>query len=597
MIGRPNESLMVGARLLGFNLRRTLLGNPNESIEADAAKADALSRVLDVLKAQGVVQTVPPFAGLPRQTQQAAALVLNAMLRALVYRRLAFEGISNLQADYEFVAGMAPGNNDDIQDATFDRLYQIMKETDMPYLLTGGHDLVLACQAAATIAKQVPKAARYDFVVQTKWGLVRLHGGEDALYKDVPTLLVIDTGGRDKYVNVPSNASAANWASVVIDTDGPNTYLSDPALEFKKVQDWPQRKIGGSKPGPAGALFGYSILIDGSGKGVFRSSRPAFGSGRFGVGVLEASGGDVFDGYCDSEGFGMFGEGILEEQGGGNRYDGFLQVQGVGQTMGFGYLVDRVGGSTFTANDTVIDFPSAQSAQHNTSMAQGAGNGRRADYLEAHALSGGIGILFAQAGDNVYSCAVFGQGAGYWNGVGMLWGSPGRDQYNGLWYVQGAAAHFAIGYLDDLGGDDSYSAAMNMAQGAGHDFSVGMLYDRGGSDQFFAPSLSLGAGNENGMGVFIKDAGNAEYRLYESEDPATHKPIKASPDLQLGKASDAPKASLRSRALCLGLFLDLAGKNSYPPETPWATPGTRSVNWTTKGFRPEQSQLGIFWGR
>jgi hypothetical protein len=597
--GRPSDSILAGSRLLGFNLRRTLLDNPNKGSEERSAHTGALADVLARMSKEGLLLSPPPaLSGVPPEAQHAAALVLDVMLRTVTYRRLAFRNVRDIASEYDFVASLPPGNNDDIQEAPFARLYDLYRNTDMRFLLAGGHDLTLAAQVAETFASKVPPTVKYDCRFQTKWGLVRLHGGTPTVYDNVPTALVIDTGGKDKYLNVPSNAGPLNWVSVVIDTDGDDLYLSDPDLEFKKVQDWPGRKQATSRPGPAGALFGYAVLVDSSGNDIYRSHRPGLGSGRLGVGVLlDKNGDDTYDSYADSEGFGTFGAGILEDENGTDHYDGFLQVQGCGQTMGFGYLVDRAGNDTYIANDTVIDFPSAQSALHNTSMSQGAGNGRRADYLEAHALSGGIGVLFDAAGNDTYQCSVFGQGTGYWNGVGMLWDSAGDDKYIGNWYVQGAAAHFAIGVLEDLSGNDIYSAGMNMAQGAGHDFSVGMLYEHGGDDKFASPSLSLGAGNANGIGVYVKDAGNAQYDLFTTVDKGTGKLLRPATTLILGRAAEAPKASLRSRALCLGLFLDLAGTNSFPHEASWAQPGARIANWTDRSLTPAESQVGVFWDK
>jgi hypothetical protein len=598
MAGHPNDSLSVGARLLGFSLRRTLLGDPIKPAEDESAKTGALAGVLSDMKRAGLIRgAVPSVSSVPPAAQHAATLVLRTMLNMAVYRQLAFQDI-DLPTAYKFVAGLSPGNNDDLQGADFDRLYQICKKVDMRYLLTGGHDLTLASQVASEIAKTAPHPLKYDFAVETQWGVIRLHGGEPTTYGNVPTLLVIDTGGDDTYLNVPSNTGPTNWASVVIDTDGNDKYLSDAGLATSKLSAFEPRKSAKNAPGPAGALFGYSVLIDTNGDDLYRSDRPGLGSGRFGVGVLlDEAGTDTYDGYCDSEGFGNFGIGILEDDSGDDHYDAFLQSQGCGQTMGFGYLVDRTGNDSYVANDTTIDFPSAQSAEHNTNMSQGAGNGRRADYLESHALSGGIGILFDAAGNDHYSCGVFGQGTGYWNGVGMLWDSAGSDDYTGLWYVQGAAAHFAVGYLEDLSGDDHYSAAMNMAQGAGHDFSIGMLVDQGGTDHFSAPNLSLGAGNANGIGIFVKTAGAAQYEMFRHEDPKTHAVTRAGTGLSLGKAAESPANSLRWRSICLGAFLDLTGAGTYPTDATWAKTGNRVANWTAKGTYPEESQVGVFWAK
>lgn len=577
-VEKPSNALMTGTRLLGYGTRRTLLGDPIATFTEAAKAKDALATAISDYKKAGLISgEVPDLTGVPAETQQAAALVLRALLETIPYRRMAFKHVGNIQAAYDFMVKNA--TNDDVGGEPFNQMLDIAHQTDLSYLAAGGHDLMLACQAAAAITEAVPETAQYDVKVDTVWGQIRLSGAGTTIYTE-PSLLVIDTGGKDTYINVPSNTSAKNWASIVIDTKGDDKYISDPLLAVKSIESWDGRKTLTGAPGPGGALFGYSYLIDTDGNDLYRSSRPAIGSGTFGIGmVLDTAGNDAYDAYVNGEGFGYFGAGILEDSSGDDTYDGFNLVQGVGKTAGFGYLVDRKGTDRYSANDHVFDFPSAQSAEHNTSMAQGAGYGRRADYSDGHSWSGGIGILFDGLGDDTYTCGVFGQGTGYWQGVGMLWDTGGTDNYTGQWYVQGAAAHFAIGYIEDTAGSDTYVAKMNMALGAGHDFSIGYLLDREGDDKYSAPNLSLGAGNANGMGIFADFGGNDKYE---------------STGITLGKGAEADAGGIRSRGLCLGVFLDMAGQDSYPSSCPWAVNGARTANWTTKGLSAPESQLGVF---
>ena len=268
-----------------------------------------------------------------------------------------------------------------------------------------------------------------------------------------------DTGGHDRYVNVPSNPDVDTGCAVVIDGAGNDLYLSDAALESTGLAEWAGRKSGGNLPGPAGALLGYTMLIDNQGDDLYRTHRAGLGCGRYGVSVvLDKAGNDRYDAYQNSEGYGEFGVGILEDLAGNDRYDCFTQSQGYGFVKGSGALIDRGGDDLYMANDTVIDFPAAQSDKHNNSMAQGVGNGYRRDYIDVHSLAGGVGLLFDQAGNDTYSSAIFGQGVGYWEGVGMLWDASGSDSYSGQWYVQGACAHFAVGYLEDVEGDETAAA-------------------------------------------------------------------------------------------------------------------------------------------
>ena len=580
LVGKPNGAIESGSRLIGYGTRRTLLSDPSKTWVEGTTASNTLDRLLADLQKRGVITgKIPSTASIPAGTQQAASIILQALDSTLKLRRLGLAGIADLDSAYKFFGK----DYDDANPDEFQKAYRCFKSVDMNYLAAGGHDLALAAQSAQAILASVPTTAVYDFEVNTAWGVIRLTGGTASTHANVPTALIIDTGGDDTYIGAPSTTSITNWASVVIDTTGNDAYLGSKELGSTTLASMTSRKRSDRLPGPGGALFGFSMLFDSAGDDVYRTLRPGLGSARFGVAVVyDREGRDTYDAYADSQGFGMFGVGMLEDDGGDDRYFGFNQVQGVGQTMGFGFLFDKTGTDTYSANDSVFDFPSAQSSEHNISMSQGAGNGRRADYLDGHSLAGGVGILFDLEGNDTYTCGVFGQGVGYWKGVGFLWDSQGFDSYTGQWYVQGAAAHFAIGVLDDEQASDRYKAPMNMAQGAGHDFSIGVLIDRAGDDNYVAPNLSLGAGNANGIGAFFDLSGNDTYE---------------SLGITLGKAAEAPKLSLRSRALCLGAFFDGGGNDKYPSACPWATNGARSPSTTDKGPTPPESQVGAFWDR
>jgi hypothetical protein len=514
----------------------------------------------------------------PKEVQTAAALILRVLPFSIEMRQLAFQPISDLDGAFQRLA--TKHTDDDISQSSW--LRTMGSKADLGYLGAGGFDLLAACQEAIVRISTVDEDAPFSFRVATKFGTIVLSGGKSSTY-DEPCLLVIDTGKQDTYLNLPSNRSAANPISIVLDSSGDDWYLSELALRDTMLEKWPQRGSAPSKPGPSSALLGYSILLDKSGNDLYRSHRNGLGSGKFGVSFLvDQAGDDIYDSYQDSQGFGTFGVGVLDDHSGNDKYFGFSQVQACGQTAGVGMLIDRAGDDQYTANDTVIDMPSAQSAQHNVSMSQGAGNGRRGDYLDGHSLAGGVGILADLSGKDSYTCGIFGQGVGYWEGVGMLLDESGDDSYLGQWYVQGASAHFAIGYLDDSAGNDTYTAPMNMAQGAGHDFGIGVLIDRLGDDTHKAPNLSLGAGNANGFGWFVDAAGTDTYDAS---------------GVILGTVTEAPKTSLRIRALCLGVFIDLSGDDNYPSGSPWAKNAVRTAQVKDRGPSPAESQLGVFWDR
>lgn len=578
---RPIGLIETSSRLLGPGSRRSLLGEAGQDYIQKAKLGKSLEKILGQMKDMGLIKTpIPSVAAVPEEVQKAAAVVLEAAVAMVDYRRAAFADVPDLAAAYKQVAA---GSGEPDNPLAEKRALAIQEQADMAYLYAAAQDVAAAVTYAEASLHIVGLAKAYDFKLDTDWGQIRLTGGGDTVHDGSAKLLVIDTGGNDTYINSPCNSSPSNWISVVIDSNGNDSYLSDPALAKTSVADWPLRGKARWLQGPGSSLFGITFLVDSTGDDLYRSTRSAFGSATFGASYLGDYGGnDVYDSYGDSEGFGHYGIGILDDTAGSDKYRGFTQVQGVGLPQGLGILVDQSGDDIYEANDKVLDFPSAQSADHNNSMSQGAGYGFRADYLTGHSQSGGIGILYDLEGTDSYSCGVFGQGVGYWEGVGMLWDESGKDSYSGLWYVQGAAAHFGVGYLEDTTGDDSYQATMNMAQGAGHDFSLGMLIDREGNDTHEAPGLSLGAGNANGIGVFVDSAGNDVYK---------------SSGITLGQAAEAQKASMRERALCLGLFIDTGGTDTYPDATTWARNSTRSANWNVKRDNLPESQVGVFLDR
>lgn len=183
-------------------------------------------------------------------------------------------------------------------------------------------------------------------------------------------------------------------------------------------------------------------------------------------------------------------------------------------------------------------------------------------------------MLIDGAGDDSYSCGVFGQGCGYWYGTGILADKDGADDYYGQWYCQGSGAHFALGILQDADGNDSYKGEMNMCGGAGHDFSLGWLEDARGNDHYHFPNLSLGGANANGIGVFVDSMGDDIY---------------LSSGTTLGMASSVHPGSLRDYILTLGVFIDGGGNDTYLEDRgdetapqPWDFAGD-GVKWSRPG--------------
>ncbi len=582
----PSDLIATGGRYLSEGTRRTLIGNPLEKVEAAATKPGALASSLRAVYAaagkrfpSGLERGVRKAEeALPKCVSQAAALVILQTVDSAKWRERALAGCPKLSACWD---SLTKEYGDET--AALLETLPIMHGFDQKLMLAGGFDLTLAAErACASLEKAKPGGAfRYRF--ETPWGAVALNGDEDDSYGDEPYLLIIDVGGNDTYYGGGATLSTAQPGSTLIDLKGNDRYVSAEPLLRTPLEKWDGRKKRDPRPSFGGAMLGYATLIDCAGDDLYRTTRPGLGSARYGSAALWDKGGaDRYDSYADSEGHAEFGVGVLMDSQGDDEYLAFTGSQGEAGTKGFGLLLDQAGNDRYVANDTVIDFPSSQSAQHNGSNSQGAAFGRRGDYIDGHSLGGGFGVLCDVAGDDAYTCGVMGQGFGYWEAVGALFDLGGNDTYSGAWYVQGTAAHFAVGILEDLSGNDKYASTINMSLGAGHDYSVGLFQDLGGDDDYRANTLSIGASNANGIGIFWDASGNDRY---------------AAPSVTLGWATDPGAGGMREFSLGLGLFMDGGGQDSFPASVAHAVSGAKTVNWTRMNAKPRDSQLGIFWHR
>jgi len=468
------------------------------------------------------------------------ALLLFVVPDVLEYRRLGLtEPIKSLGLDPQEVydrvvkSTFADEQNDDIggELETTLLIEHLLDKVDFPLLNTGATLLTLAVQRVfdnLAPRREELAAAAASYWRMTPLGLVIIG---QASPSDGGAACLLSLGGNSagRWLHASETTSYANPVSVGISLSGDSQYP-------------PRMPV-------AAGIFGYGILADLAGNDHYGGEFGTQGFGLFGTGLLIDSGGDdTYAGVGMCQGCGNYGTGLLIDLGGNDRYECYQQGQGYGFTKGVGLLLDAAGDDVYVANDTDIRFPGPQTKEHNTSMSQGVGNGRRGDYLDGHSWAGGVGMLVDGGGDDAYSCGVFGQGCGYWYSTGILVDKGGNDKYLGQWYCQGACAHFALGILQDDGGDDAYTGMMNMCGGAGHDFSVGWLEDRAGSDSYAYPNLSLGAGNANGIGVFWDHAGDDRY---------------LTKGITLGQASTAGSGSLRDFIMTLGVFVDGGGHDTY----------------------------------
>lgn len=537
--------IQVQARL-NQGIRLGLIGDPVEAYRERIAQAGddclavAISELYGTLRRTAQVRPEEDYQALPKPVKEAAALLLFAVQDAVKYRNTALEPVlsGENQASFEQIWKLVLEEDD--SDEWLPEVVQLeplLDSVDFNLLNTGATLLALAVDSASASLLAAAGSLRtvdFHFAAETPLGLVELNGSAHDRYANPRGyLLVIDTRGDERYTTVAANLSAELPISLCLDLRGDDIYTS----------------TDDSLPSFGAGVLGYAILADLGGDDDYNAQSVSQGAGIFGVGILhDVSGDDHYSGISLVQGSGTYGTGLLVDGGGSDVYRCYTLSQGYGFTLGAGLLLDVSGNDRYQANDTDIRFASAQSAEHNSSLSQGFGFGRRADFTDGHSWAGGLGMLVDGSGDDEYSCSVFGQGCAYWYGIGILADKAGADSYSGQWYCQGSGAHFALGILQDNAGNDTYNAAMNMCIGAGHDFSLGWLEDMAGDDSYTAPNLSLGAGNANGYGVFWDHGGNDTYRTKGTT---------------LGQASSARAGSLRDFITTLGVFIDGGGDDLY----------------------------------
>ncbi len=399
---------------------------------------------------------------------------------------------------------------------------------------------------------------------ETACGPVRITGSGIDMIEE-PAFLSLDLGGDDRYTGrhgVP--LSLDHPIGLVVDLGGNDTYE------------------GGSKPVALGCgLFGLGAIFDLAGNDRYRCAEAGLGAGYFGTGILADTEGDdvyVLDTH-DGEGSAMAGVGLLIDLAGNDAYTCGFSGQGFGETLGAGLLVDVSGNDTYLARDDGNRSPLY--LNQSVSMAQGVGEGRRADLGEGHSLAGGIGLLVDGAGDDSYHATAWSQGAGYWWSAGFLEDLGGNDTYRNGKYSLGAGAHFAIGCQVDLSGDDRYNFgnadAVNQYQGHARDGSIGISIDGDGDDAYLLRSHCAGSGDLNAIGFFWDRRGNdaydIRYTLLGPPNGWTDTPPMGTATLY------TPFRSFRDDVEAVGLFLDTGGRDIYR----WESPDSAGAPESTKG--------------
>ncbi|MBI2891974.1 MAG: hypothetical protein HYY06_00365 [Deltaproteobacteria bacterium] len=160
--------------------------------------------------------------------------------------------------------------------------------------------------------------------------------------------------------------------------------------------------------------------------------------------------------------------------------------------------------------------------------------------------AGGVGVLFDDGGDDLYTAEAHSQGAATL-GIGLLLDGGGQDEYVSYFESQGFAYIGGAGFLLDAAGDDSYvcdsgipsaggdtmycspqrgagDANGSFCQGAalgmrGDSYDpptflaggLGLVRDRAGDDRYEAGVFGQGTGYWEGIGLLSDGAGNDHY--------------------------------------------------------------------------------------
>jgi hypothetical protein len=418
-----------------------------------------------------------------------------------------------------------------------ERLLSQMSRLDLhSYLSHGIHVL-------SRLEEEGPKRAGSwtpaDSVVRVEWegGWAMLGTKGRDIFRGSASL-ILDPGGDDLYLLDPPESPAP--LSVIIDLGGNDTYQ------------------GGDRAPYASGFFGIALLLDQEGDDRYQGGSFTLGAGWCGIGYLrDASGFDTYQGDIFVEGAGCCGIGLLQDEAGGDTYAASLESQGFGFVGGAGLLRDREGRDLYAIRPLYTDVLRYQ--DHVLSLSQGFAYGWRPHW------SGGVGILWDEAGHDVYLADIFGQGGSYWFGLGLLADDTGHDTYTGFQYVQGSGVHLGVGVLRDAEGNDHYQAK-GVSQGCGHDWAPGFLLDERGEDVYVAADLSQGAGSANGFGLLWDGGGSDAY--YARDSVST-------------QGYGNPRRGYGS----IGLVVDASGRDHFHnrsrngPRRPWEAMWAQGSRW------------------
>jgi len=306
-------------------------------------------------------------AKLDPQTERAVARVVLGMAKAEEWRLAAVQPwYGGREIDFGELARMA---------ATRPVIPARARSFDYARMTQAGLGLALAADGLSAHQAAHPLPANVNVSIRTPLGEVVLDGRrtDDTRMLETPAL-VVDQGGNDTYRGVVAGpATPAVPLSVLIDMGGDDSYQGD------------------GVDGTQGAgVLSFGFLIDKAGNDRYQANSYAQGAGYFGVGaLLDAAGDDTYQAGSYAQGSGQLGLGVAIDIAGNDSWAMTTAGQGYGAARSGGLLLDAAGDDRYVADDTHITNPSPQQADHNTSLAQGAGFGFRGN--GAASLTGGTG--------------------------------------------------------------------------------------------------------------------------------------------------------------------------------------------------------------
>jgi hypothetical protein len=483
---------------------------------------DGLAQLLPLAAAKMDVVARKPRSTAPASAQQALDFVKQSLTEAQVAYCAAVAPLSKGEIrELEGSLATVLATQNQVGHTLADRgngrrLCDLMEKMDRSALYAAAEALApLADARLLEQIKSLPDDAKVDVSgvvghvagrIHTPAGTIVIGGNQDNTYQldqmgDVAA--VIDLGGNDTYME--GTVGTYRPVLVVMDLGGNDAYR-------------------GSKPGIQGAaILGISMLVDAAGDDVYQARDIAQGTALGGVGMLiDCAGKDRYVGVRRVQGTAVGGLGLLIDRAGTDDYHAALWAQGVGGPLGFGML-DDVGGNDhyycggMWRNSYYPETPGYEG------WGQGVGGGIR------QVASGGIGVIFDGAGDDVYEFDYLSHGGGYWCGLGFARDFGGNDQrlicraaYDGSPRTQtsfqrfgcGWGCHYSLGFLLDDAGDDVYEGTI-MGTGMAWDCSFGALLDFAGNDQYKATGgLTQGTGAQMGFGILFDYRGEDVYQGY-----------------------------------------------------------------------------------